>query len=163
WPRSTSTGGTSTETRSRVPERWPRRSGNGSRRYPRRPPLANPITVSSRRGRGRGRRGEPCARMNLASRCASSSPSETAAWVRPVRRRRQARGAGGKRRVAVPGTGTRPEWPLRLRDLWLGRAAVRQDLDRQRLLLDPVLVLKELALRRGERDPNPVGQLEALF
>src|SRR5438876_11292543 len=37
--------------------------------------------------------------------------------------------------------------------------AVRLDLDREGLFLDPVLMPEELALRLGERDDDAVGQL----
>src|SRR4051812_21921268 len=42
-------------------------------------------------------------------------------------------------------------------------AAVGVDLDRKRLLLDPVFVLEEVALGGRERDPDPIGQLEPLL
>src|SRR5215212_3833594 len=66
-------------------------------------------------------------------------------------------------RVPAPGMGTRQKRRLRLGDLRLGGAAVCLDLNGQRLLLDPVLVLQQPFLRSRQRDPDPVGQLEALF
>src|SRR5262249_5848472 len=82
--------------------------------------------------------------------------------LRPGRCRRGAPTRAGVRRTprGAAGGGL---YPLGLRDLRLGDRAVEFHLDGERFLLDPVLVAQQLALRRRERDPDPVGQLEALL
>src|SRR5205814_4141270 len=92
--------------------------------------------------------------------CEQAGAGRTAGWWHPRPRAARRAPRRPRRSAARCRRDRRAASTLDLRDRRLG-AAVGADLDGQRLLLDPVRVAEEIRLFGGERDDDPVGQLEA--